>query len=118
MNISGLDFGTSNSTIGVVKDKSKVMVPLEQDLDNKWQTTLPSALFFSFEDDQISFGREGIRRYTAGESGRLMRSMKNIMGSAFMDDQTQVNDRDCLVVNDFGIGKLGVLNSHIPARMP
>ena len=93
MNISGLDFGTSNSTIGVLKDQKQAMVPLEKDNDNQWQTTLPSALFFSFEDDLISFGREGIRRYTTGEPGRLMRSMKNIMGTALMDDETQVKRR-------------------------
>ncbi len=90
MNICGLDFGTSNSTIGVLKNNRKLMVPLEKDTNNQWQTTLPSALFFSFDDDRITFGREGIRRYTAGEPGRMMRSMKNIMGSSLMNDDTQV----------------------------
>ncbi len=93
MNVCGLDFGTSNSTIGVYKDNKPSMVPLEQDDRQQWQSTLPSALFFAFEDDQISFGRSAMRRYTAGESGRLMRSMKNIMGSAFMGETTQVKRR-------------------------
>lgn len=90
MSVCGLDFGTSNSTIGVQRHGHPVMVPLEQDSSRQWQTTLPSALFFCFDDDQISFGREAIKRYTDGEAGRLMRSMKNIMGSAFMGDKTQV----------------------------
>ena len=93
MNVCGLDFGTSNSTVGVLKDGQPAMVPLEQDAGHQWQTTLPSALFFSFEDDQVSFGRQAISRYTAGEPGRLMRSMKNIMGSAFMGETTQVKRR-------------------------
>lgn len=93
MTICGLDFGTSNSTVGVIKDHRQTMVPLEQDSANKWQTTLPSALFFSFEDDRISFGRKAIKHYTAGESGRLLRSMKSLLGGAFMGDKTQIKNR-------------------------
>ncbi len=93
MTICGLDFGTSNSTVGVVKNNQQTMVPLEQDTDGDWQTTLPSALFFDFEDDQISFGRRAIGRYTAGERGRLLRSMKSLLGGSFMGDKTQIKNR-------------------------
>lgn len=93
MAICGLDFGTSNSTVGVIKNNKNEMVPLEKDSDGQWQTTLPSALFFDFESDQISFGRSAIAQYTAGHSGRLMRSMKNLLGSAYMGDKTQVKNR-------------------------
>lgn len=93
MTFCGLDFGTSNSTIGVLKNNAHTMVPLEQDSANDWQTTLPSALFFGFEDDQVSFGRKAIGRYTGGEAGRLLRSMKSLLGSSFMDDSTQVKNR-------------------------
>ncbi|MEE9333425.1 MAG: Hsp70 family protein [Granulosicoccaceae bacterium] len=93
MTICGLDFGTSNSTVGVVKQNLPTMVPLEQDPNGEWQTTLPSALFFSFEDDDVSFGRSAIDRYTLGEPGRLLRSMKSLLGGAFMGDKTQVKNR-------------------------
>lgn len=93
MSICGLDFGTSNSTIGVAHDNQQTMVPLEQDLSGQWQTTLPSALFFGFEDDEIDFGRQAIARYTNGEPGRLLRSMKSLLGSSFMGDKTQVKNR-------------------------
>ncbi len=93
MTFCGLDFGTSNSTIGVLKNNAHTMVPLERDPANDWQTTLPSALFFGFEDDQVSFGRKAIGRYTSGEAGRLLRSMKSLLGSSFMDDSTQVKNR-------------------------
>lgn len=93
MSLCGLDFGTSNSTVGVIKDQRPVMVPLEQDTSGQWQTTLPSALFFGFEDDQIDFGRQAISRYTAGEPGRLLRSMKSLLGGSFMGDKTQVKNR-------------------------
>ena len=93
MTICGLDFGTSNSTVGVVKQNLPTMVPLEQDLNGEWQTTLPSALFFSFEDDEVSFGRSAIDRYTLGEPGRLLRSMKSLLGGVFMGDKTQIKNR-------------------------
>ena len=93
MTICGLDFGTSNSTVGVIKNDNNVMVPLERDSAGHWQTTLPSALFFDFESNQIDFGRHAIRQYTAGRPGRLMRSMKNLLGSSYMSDKTQVKNR-------------------------
>ena len=93
MTICGLDFGTSNSTVGVLKNNLPTMVPLEQDSSSVWQTTLPSALFFSFEDDQVSFGRHAIGRYTVGDPGRLLRSMKSLLGGSFMGDKTQVKNR-------------------------
>jgi len=93
MTICGLDFGTSNSTVGVLKEQRPTMVPLEQDSNGEWQTTLPSALFFGFEDDEVSFGRIAMQRYTVGEPGRLLRSMKSLLGGSFMGDKTQVKNR-------------------------
>ncbi len=93
MTICGLDFGTSNSTVGVIKEHIPTMVPLEQDPNGEWQTTLPSALFFGFEDDVVSFGRSAMDRYTVGEPGRLLRSMKSLLGGSFMGDKTQVKNR-------------------------
>ncbi|MCL4134625.1 UNVERIFIED_CONTAM: hypothetical protein GTU68_006308, partial [Idotea baltica] len=69
------------------------MVPLEQDASGQWQTTLPSALFFGFEDDEVDFGRRAMSRYTGGEPGRLLRSMKSLLGGSFMGDKTQVKNR-------------------------
>ena len=34
-----------------------------------------------------------MRQYTAGRPGRLMRSMKNLLGSSYMSDKTQVKNR-------------------------
>jgi hypothetical chaperone protein len=90
MSICGLDFGTSNSTIGVIRDGRKTMVPLEQDSHSEWQTTMPSAMFFDFEDDTTSFGRKAVALYADGKPGRLLRSMKNMLGSSYMGDGTQV----------------------------
>ena len=91
MSMCGLDFGTSNSTVGVFKDVKATMVPMEiHPLSGEVETTLPSALFFDFESDEISFGRKAIENYTQGEFGRLMRAMKSILGSSQMDEGTQI----------------------------
>jgi len=92
MTICGLDFGTSNSTIGVLHNNKETMVPLEKGSDGEWQTTLPSALFFGFEDNLITFGRKSIASYTAGEDGRFMRSMKSLLGSSLMAEETQIKN--------------------------
>ena len=55
----GLDFGTSNSTLGRVgADGIPHLLALE---DGK--QTIPSVLFFGFEDDAIHFGREAVAEY-------------------------------------------------------
>ncbi|MDH5217098.1 MAG: Hsp70 family protein [Gammaproteobacteria bacterium] len=81
----GIDFGTSNSTIGVEQQGRPVLLPLEQG-----QVTLPSALFFNFDDDRICFGREAIIDYIDGEYGRLMRSLKSILGTSLMGQATHL----------------------------
>ena len=92
--ICGLDFGTSNSTVGVFKDGQAHMVPLEYDPRTGHQeTTLPSALFFDFETNDIHFGRQAIAHYTQGEFGRLMRSMKSVLGTRQMDEGTRIKAR-------------------------
>mgnify|MGYP003504460675 CR=1 FL=1 len=48
----GLDFGTSNSTVGWLCPDSPVLVPLEDG-----RATLPSAVFFNADEGSISFGR-------------------------------------------------------------
>jgi hypothetical chaperone protein len=94
MSICGLDFGTSNSTVGVLQDQHASMVPLELNPQTSAvETTLPSALFFDFETDEISFGRNAIELYSHGEFGRLMRSMKSILGSKNMDEGTQIKHK-------------------------
>jgi hypothetical chaperone protein len=85
----GLDFGTSNSTLGRINAQGvPALVPLEGD-----QQTLPSVLFFSFEDDRLYFGRAAVAEYVTGADGRLMRSLKSVLGTALFSDTTRVKAR-------------------------
>jgi len=85
----GLDFGTSNSTLGQIDAHGQpALVALEGD-----ERTLPSVLFFSFEDDQLYYGRAAVAEYVSGADGRLMRSLKSVLGTALFADTTRVKKR-------------------------
>ena len=52
----GLDFGTSNSAIGIARGGAPVLAPVEGEA-----TLLPSAVFFDYETrGRILFGGEAI----------------------------------------------------------
>ncbi|MBI5279366.1 MAG: Hsp70 family protein [Burkholderiales bacterium] len=51
---------------------------------------LPTAVFFNAEDRSIHFGREAISLYLAGVDGRLMRSLKSLLGTSLLEEQTRV----------------------------
>ena len=85
---AGIDFGTSNSTVGVVRNGQPRLVALEDG-----QVTLPSAVFFNFEDGRICFGRQAIANYTDSVEGRLMRSLKSVLGSSLAHEKTRIKAR-------------------------
>eukprot|EP01030_Chromulinospumella_sphaerica_P024080 gene24080-24141_t len=80
----GVDFGTSNSTVGWVQPGQPVMLGLE---DGK--VTLPSVVFFNADDEVVRYGRAALADYLAGYEGRLMRSMKSLLGTTLMEGQTE-----------------------------
>ncbi|MES2261654.1 MAG: Hsp70 family protein [Pseudomonadota bacterium] len=84
----GVDFGTSNSTVGWVRPGHGVMLGLE---DGK--ATLPSVVFFNADDEEVTFGRAALAEYLAGYEGRLMRSLKSLLGTSLIDGQTEVGGR-------------------------
>ncbi len=79
----GLDFGTSNSTLGLAAHEPQ-LIALEGA-----SVTLPSALFYPREATPL-VGREAIRAYVEGADGRLMRSLKSVLGNPLIDETTQV----------------------------
>jgi hypothetical chaperone protein len=84
-NACGVDFGTSNSTVGWSRPGQPALLPLE---DGK--VTLPSVVFLNAEEDVVSFGRAALSDYLAGYEGRLMRSLKSLLGTGLIDGQTEV----------------------------
>jgi hypothetical chaperone protein len=82
----GFDFGTSNSSIGRLVDDTPRLVAIQQG-----QVSIPTAIFFSSDDGNTYFGREGVGRYLDREEGRLMRALKGILGSSLIQETTQVS---------------------------
>ena len=89
MNACGLDFGTSNSAIGVVRGGAPALAPVEGAA-----TLVPSAVFFDYETrGRVLFGAEAIETYIGQTEGRLMRALKSILGSPLIDEKTALGHR-------------------------
>ena len=84
----GLDFGTSNTTLGVAATGgSPRLVPLENQA-----TTLPSAVFFDFDSATMAVGQAAIDAYVADGDGRFMRALKSVLGTALIDEETTLRN--------------------------
>lgn len=85
----GIDFGTSNSAMAASRAGAAVQpVALEGSAH-----TMPTALFFNAEEHSTHYGRDAVAQYLAGTEGRLMRSLKSLLGSALLQDKTAVHGR-------------------------
>ncbi len=88
-----IDFGTSNSAIAIPDAATPTgmrLVELEPG-----HRTMPTAVFYGVEDGDgvtphLEFGRAAIAAYVDGLDGRLMRSMKSILGSDLLEQTTDV----------------------------
>lgn len=85
----GFDFGTSNSTIGIDQNERPQLVSLENN-----RPTIRSAIFCDAEHKEWIFGQEGVNRYLSSVPGRLLMSLKSVLGSSLMDEET-------LIFNEF-----------------
>jgi hypothetical chaperone protein len=81
----GIDFGTSNSTVGWLRPGEPTLIELE---DGK--ITLPSVVFFNLEERRPVYGRLALHEYLEGYDGRLMRSLKSLLGSKLLKSETTV----------------------------
>ena len=103
MSHCAIDFGTSNSAIAIPTPDARGMrlVPLEGE-----HLTMPTAVFYATDrDDQPPgvtagpsvhdalprcHGRAAVQAYIDGYEGRLMRSMKSVLGTALVGQTTEV----------------------------
>lgn len=84
----GIDFGTSNSSVGVCDATGARLLPIQ-----RGTTSVPTALFFSFDDDSTTFGHDALERYFARDPGRYLRAIKSMLGSTLFEETTQVKLR-------------------------
>jgi len=86
-----IDFGTSNSAVAVGDSASATQAARLVTLEDG-NPTMPSAVFYDSEDGSRRYGRAAIGAYVEGHEGRLMRSLKSILGSALIDETTHLGD--------------------------
>jgi hypothetical chaperone protein len=84
----GVDFGTSNSTVGWWGAAGPTLLALEDG-----RALLPSVVFFNYDEERVRVGQAALGDYLAAYEGRLMRSLKSLLGSRLIDGQTEVHGR-------------------------
>ena len=72
----GIDFGTSNSAAGICVDGRPLLIPLEGE-----GQTMPTAVFFDFEAQEMLVGESASRALLDGDEGRYMRGLKSLLGT-------------------------------------
>ena len=105
---AAIDFGTSNSAMALARPGGGVrLVALEAG-----QPTMPTAVFYRAdtaaaqpEADRL-YGRAALAAYVEGTDGRLMRSMKSILGSTLLDQSTDVGGGRAVRYRDVVVGYL------------
>jgi hypothetical chaperone protein len=120
-----IDFGTSNSAVAVAglgpghapgqghgqgHGQGLGLVPLEPEHGERGRT-MPTAVFYLAEGPDLVnlprlFGRAAVQAYVDGVDGRLMRSMKSVLGSALMEQHTDVGAGRSVAFGDVIAGYL------------
>ncbi|WP_118185280.1 Hsp70 family protein [Paraburkholderia phosphatilytica] len=95
MTYCAIDFGTSNSAVALPDGEAMRLAPVEGNY-----TTLPTAVFFNTDENTREFGRAALEAYIDGFDGRLMRSMKSILGSALAETTTDLGDGSAIRYTD------------------
>ncbi|WKB54049.1 Hsp70 family protein [Eleftheria terrae] len=116
-----IDFGTSNSAIAIAAagGQGHRLVDLEDG-----RNTMPTAVFYFADphDAPVSgplplraFGRAAVKAYVEGYDGRLMRSLKSILGSSLVEQTTDVGGGQAVKFIDVITGYLHHLKAKAEA---
>ncbi len=95
----GIDFGTSNTSVAMFSGGEVRLIELEPG-----QVSIPTAIFYEADSRDRYIGAEANEVYEAGEDGRLLRSIKSVLGSDLIDETTQIGLRSVpfrQVISDF-----------------
>ena len=72
----GIDFGTSNSAAGVCVNGKPQLIALEGGAP-----TMPTAVFFDYEEKKMLVGAAASDALLGGDDGRYMRGLKSLLGT-------------------------------------
>ena len=94
---AGLDFGTSNSAIGVHDGRT---ARLHRFADGS--SIAPSAVFFDALEQGWTFGHEAEARFLEGAEGRYLRALKSVLGTSLAGERTRLGRRAVPFTEVFG----------------
>ena len=77
--VLGIDFGTSNSAAGICVDGKPQIIAIEPGVE-----TLPTAVFFDFDQQKMIVGEAASQALLNGDEGRYMRGLKSLLGTRLM----------------------------------
>jgi hypothetical chaperone protein len=115
-----IDFGTSNSGIAVPDSSGSAVRLLEIEPGHP---TMPTAVFYVVEglapreEPRRLYGRAAVAAYVEGTEGRLMRSMKSILGSSLVDQRTELGAGHAVSYRDVLAGYLRQLKQQAEAHV-
>jgi len=105
---AAIDFGTSNSAVALSRTAGGVrLVELEPGFP-----TMPTAVFYRADtpphhlEAERLYGRAALAAYVEGADGRLMRSMKSILGASLLDQSTDIGGGRAVRYRDVVTGYL------------
>lgn len=102
-----IDFGTSNSAVALPVADAVRLAPVEDE-----HATLPTAVFFNTDENTRVYGRAALEAYIDGFDGRLMRSLKSILGSVLAEGTTELGDGTAIKYTDV----IALFIAHLKAR--
>ncbi len=85
MTILGIDFGTSNTAAGVMRDGKPHLITVEPG-----RTTLPTSVFFDYDRKETTYGSVANAALIDGREGRFMRALKSVLGTPLMREKRQI----------------------------
>lgn len=81
----GIDFGTSNSAAGYLKDGKPHLIAFDDG-----ESTLPTTFFFDFDTRERLIGAPANQALLSGQEGRFMRALKRVLGTSLMHEKRQI----------------------------
>lgn len=81
----GIDFGTSNTAAGYLRDGRPHLVPLAPG-----RATMPTTFFFNQDSRRMLIGEPANQALLEGAEGRFMRALKRVLGTSLMHERRQI----------------------------
>ncbi len=109
---AAIDFGTSNSAVALPRRGDSAGQGVQLVTLEPGHVTMPTAVFYRADTPQNQpeaerlYGRAAVAAYVEGIDGRLMRSMKSILGSSLLDQGTDIGGGRAVKYRDVVTGYL------------